>query len=113
MAQRLYAGQNSNDFSEWTTEDTTGSLRFQLAAGAALGGTAHGVSVAGSGGTHEKVTANIALAAPRGTHRLACRVNKNTLVLNTGLAHIILELSANGASEDERLRLLFIEDGML
>lgn len=111
MTQRFYGGQNLNDFSEWTAEDTSATKKFLLSAGSALGGTAYGISVdPGGSPTHKEVTYNVSITSPRGIHRLACRVNKNTLVMTSFGFHDIVVLTSDGSTETRILELSFYED---
>lgn len=111
MAQRFYAGQESNDFSEWTTEDTTDVKRFRLTAGSALGGSSFGVAANDGSETHKTVKHNVSITSVGGTHRLACRVNKNTLVMTTSGEHSILLLTTDAGTETSVAGLNFYESG--
>jgi hypothetical protein len=109
MAQRFYSGLNSNDFSEWTAATAGPPYRIRLLAAAGLGGTAYGLE-GGSGGsaTHQKLRYNVSITSTKGTHRIACRVDKNTLVLTNGVAHDLFRLTTDASTETKVFELSLI-----
>lgn len=100
MAQLFYGGQNSNDFSEWTTATTAGIKNFSLSAGSALGGTAYGLLWGSGTGTHHKLDFNIVTTSVAEI-RIAFRINIDTFAMSTNGFHNIFEVTKDGATETQ------------
>jgi len=110
MAQRFYGGQNSNNFSEWTAVDTSGTKNFSLAAGSALGGTAFGLLWDGGAGTHRKLTYNIPTTGVAEI-RIAFRLNIDTFAMSGFGFHNIFEVTKDGGTETHVCWLGLKENG--